>query len=75
MDTAGSPELLAYPLVARGLTRDATLVDTRGPREVAVRPGLENAPCDGPQQIRVGELARFADGNRTLVTPLGKTIG
>jgi len=75
MDTAGSPELLAYPLVARGLTRDATLVEARGPRKVAVRLGPENAPCDRPQQIRVGELARFADGHRTLVAPLGKTIG
>ena len=38
-------------------------------------PRPEDALCDGPQQIRVGEFARFADEMRTIVALLGKTVG
>ena len=146
MDTAAaSPEVLAYPLVARGLTPDSTVVEVRGwricdgffglvagpciveTREqtletldlsavpvlrrethlpvvldpshaagrselvlplaraavaagadgviVEVHPRPEDALCDGPQLIRVGEFARFADEIRTLVALMGKTVG
>jgi 3-deoxy-D-arabino-heptulosonate 7-phosphate (DAHP) synthase len=34
-----------------------------------------DALCDGPQQIRVGEFARFADEIRTVVALMGKTVG
>ena len=40
-----------------------------------VHPQPEDALCDGPQQIRVGEFARFADEIRTLVALMGKTVG
>ena len=42
---------------------------------VEVHPQPEDALCDGPQQIRVGEFARFADEIRTVVALMGKTIG
>jgi 3-deoxy-7-phosphoheptulonate synthase len=42
---------------------------------VEVHPQPEDALCDGPQQIRVGEFARFADEIRTLVALMGKTVG
>ncbi|HLG07486.1 MAG TPA: hypothetical protein VI409_02320 [Gaiellaceae bacterium] len=42
---------------------------------VEVHPQSEDALCDWPQQIRVGELARFADEIRTLVALMGKTVG
>ena len=42
---------------------------------VEVHPSPDEALCDGPQQIRVGEFARFADEIRTLVALMGKTIG
>ena len=42
---------------------------------VEVHPRPEDALCDGPQQIRVGEFARFADEMRTIVALLGKTVG
>jgi 3-deoxy-D-arabino-heptulosonate 7-phosphate (DAHP) synthase len=40
-----------------------------------VHPRPEDALCDGPQQIRVGEFARFADEIRTVVALMGKTVG
>ena len=42
---------------------------------VEVHPQPEDALCDGPQQIRVGEFAQFADEIRTLVALMGKTVG
>jgi 3-deoxy-7-phosphoheptulonate synthase len=42
---------------------------------VEVHPQPEDALCDGPQQIRVGEFARFADEIRTVVALMGKTVG
>jgi 3-deoxy-7-phosphoheptulonate synthase len=42
---------------------------------IEVHPQPEDALCDGPQQIRVGEFARFADEIRTLVALMGKTVG
>ena len=42
---------------------------------IEVHPHPEDALCDGPQQIRVGEFARFADEIRTLVALMGKTVG
>ena len=42
---------------------------------VEVHPQPEDALCDGPQQIRIGEFARFADEIRTLVALMGKTVG
>ena len=75
MDTAGSPAFLAYPLVAWRLACDSTLVDVRGGQKVEVCLRPEDAPCDGAQQIRVGESVRFADEVPTLVAPTGKTIG
>jgi 3-deoxy-7-phosphoheptulonate synthase len=42
---------------------------------VEVHPQPEDALCDGPQQIRVGEFARFADEVTKLVTVMGKTVG
>ena len=42
---------------------------------VEVHPRPEDALCDGPQQIRVGEFARFADEIRTVVALMGKTVG
>ena len=63
MEITAPPELLAYPLVARELTPDATVIEARG------------ALCDGPPQIRVGEFARVADEIRTVVALMGKTVG
>jgi 3-deoxy-D-manno-octulosonic acid (KDO) 8-phosphate synthase len=80
MEITRPPELLVYPLVARELTPDATVIEVRGRRigdgvmiEVHAQP--EDALCDGPQQIRIGEFARFADEVRTLVALMGKTVG
>ncbi|MEX2612955.1 MAG: 3-deoxy-7-phosphoheptulonate synthase, partial [Gaiellaceae bacterium] len=42
---------------------------------IEVHPRPEDALCDGPQQLRVGEFARFADEIRTLVALMGKTVG
>ena len=42
---------------------------------VEVHPQPEDALCDGPQQIRVGEFARFADDIRAVVALMGKTLG
>jgi 3-deoxy-7-phosphoheptulonate synthase len=42
---------------------------------VEVHPQPEDALCDGPQQIRVGEFARFADEVTKLVAVMGKTVG
>ena len=42
---------------------------------IEVHPQPEDALCDGPQQIRVGEFARFADEVRTVVALMGKTVG
>ena len=42
---------------------------------VEVHPQPEDALCDGPQQIRVGEFARFADEIRAVVSLMGKTLG
>ena len=42
---------------------------------VEVHPQPEDALCDGPQQVRVGEFARFADEIRTVVALMGKTVG
>jgi len=42
---------------------------------VEVHPQPEDALCDGPQQIRIGEFARFADEIRTVVALMGKTVG
>ena len=41
---------------------------------IEVHPQPEDALCDGPQQIRVGEFARFADEVRTVVALMGKTV-
>jgi 3-deoxy-7-phosphoheptulonate synthase len=42
---------------------------------IEVHPRPEDALCDGPQQVRVGEFARMADEIRTLVALMGKTVG
>jgi 3-deoxy-7-phosphoheptulonate synthase len=42
---------------------------------IEVHPQPEDALCDGPQQIRLGEFGRVADEIRTLVALMGKTIG
>jgi 3-deoxy-7-phosphoheptulonate synthase len=42
---------------------------------VEVHPQPEDALCDGPQQIRVGEFARFADEIGKVVALMGKTVG
>ena len=56
------------------LARAAVAVGADGVM-VEVHPQPEDALCDGPQQIRVGEFARFADEIRTLVALMGKTVG
>ena len=45
MDTAGSTELLAHPLVARGLTPDSTVIEVRGRRIGDGFFGLIAGPC------------------------------
>jgi 3-deoxy-7-phosphoheptulonate synthase len=42
---------------------------------VEVHPQPEDALCDGPQQIRLGDFGRFADEVTKLVTLMGKTVG
>ena len=42
---------------------------------VEVHPQPEDALCDGPQQIRIGDFARFADEIRAVVALMGKTPG
>jgi 3-deoxy-7-phosphoheptulonate synthase len=42
---------------------------------VEVHPRPEEALCDGPQQIPVGEFAAFADEIRALVALMGNEIG
>ena len=65
----------------RGAQRSRPPARARGGRRgadgvmVEVHPQPEDALCDGPQQIRVGEFARFADEIRTLVALMGKTVG
>jgi 3-deoxy-7-phosphoheptulonate synthase len=56
------------------LARAAVAVGADGVM-VEVHPQPEDALCDGPQQIRVGEFARFADEIRALVALMGKTVG
>jgi 3-deoxy-7-phosphoheptulonate synthase len=42
---------------------------------VEVHPQPEDALCDGPQQIRIGDFARFADEVTKVVALMGKTVG
>jgi 3-deoxy-7-phosphoheptulonate synthase len=42
---------------------------------VEVHPQPEDALCDGPQQIRIGDFARFADEVTKVVALMGKIIG
>jgi 3-deoxy-7-phosphoheptulonate synthase len=56
------------------LARAAVAVGADGVM-VEVHPQPEDALCDGPQQIRVGEFARFADEVTKLVALMGKTVG
>jgi 3-deoxy-7-phosphoheptulonate synthase len=56
------------------LARAAAAVGADGVM-VEVHPQPEDALCDGPQQIRVGEFARFADEMRTIIALMGKTVG
>lgn len=56
------------------LARAAVAVGADGVM-IEVHPHPEDALCDGPQQIRLGELGRVADELRALVALMGKTIG
>jgi 3-deoxy-7-phosphoheptulonate synthase len=56
------------------LARAAVAVGADGVM-VETHPQPEDALCDGPQQIRAGEFARFADEIHTLVALMGKTVG
>ncbi|MFO7570983.1 MAG: 3-deoxy-7-phosphoheptulonate synthase [Gaiellaceae bacterium] len=56
------------------LARAAVAVGADGVM-IEVHPQPEDALCDGPQQIRLGEFGRVADEIRTLVALMGKTIG
>jgi 3-deoxy-7-phosphoheptulonate synthase len=42
---------------------------------VEVHPQPEDALCDGPQQIRIVDFARFADEVTKVVALMGKTVG
>jgi 3-deoxy-7-phosphoheptulonate synthase len=42
---------------------------------IEVHPQPEDALCDGPQQIRIGDFARFADEVTKIVALMGKTVG
>jgi 3-deoxy-7-phosphoheptulonate synthase len=56
------------------LARAAVAVGADGVM-IEVHPQPEDALCDGPQQIRLGEFGRVADEIRTLVALMGKSIG
>ena len=59
MDTAaGSPELLAYPLVARGLAPDSTVIEVRGRRIGDGFFGLVAGPCTVETREQTLETAR-----------------
>jgi 3-deoxy-7-phosphoheptulonate synthase len=42
---------------------------------IEVHPQPEDALCDGPQQIRIGDFARLADEVTKIVALMGKTVG
>ena len=42
---------------------------------IEVHPQPEDALCDGPQQIRVGEFARSPTRSARVVALMGKTVG
>ena len=58
METAGTPELLAYPLVARGLTPDSTVIEVRGRRIGDGFFGLVAGPCTVETREQTLETAR-----------------
>jgi 3-deoxy-7-phosphoheptulonate synthase len=59
MDTAAvSPEVLAYPLVARGLTPDSTVIEVRGRRIGDGFFGLVAGPCTVETREQTLETAR-----------------
>ena len=59
MDTAAvTPEVLAYPLVARGLTPDSTVVEVRGRRIGDGFFGLVAGPCTVETREQTLETAR-----------------
>src|SRR5580765_5552722 len=58
METTGSSELLAYPLVARGLTPDSTVIEVRGRRIGDGFFGLIAGPCTVETREQTLETAR-----------------
>ena len=58
MDVHGSPELLPYPLVARALTPDSTVIDVRGRRIGDGFFGLVAGPCTVETREQTLETAR-----------------
>jgi 3-deoxy-7-phosphoheptulonate synthase len=58
METAGPSELLAYPLVARGLTPDSTVIEVRGRRIGDGFFGLVAGPCTVETREQTLETAR-----------------
>src|SRR6478735_11262767 len=58
METTGSSELLAYPLVARGLTPDSTVIEIRGRRIGDGFFGLIAGPCTVETREQTLETAR-----------------
>src|SRR5580765_5368330 len=58
METTGSSELLAYPLVARGLTPDSTVIEVRGRRIGDEYFGLIAGPCTVEYREQTLETAR-----------------
>ena len=58
VDTPGTQELVAYPLVARGLTPDSTVVEVRGRRIGDGFFGLIAGPCTVETREQTLETAR-----------------
>ena len=58
MEITGPPELLAYPLVARELTPDATVIEARGRRISDGFFGLVAGPCTVQTREQTLETAR-----------------